>query len=312
MSLQPLEFEFSVSGFDCGYGGSYRPLALANILQEAAARNADQLGFGSGAMTERGLTWMLSRMDLCVDRPLLEGKRYLVRTWPSGFEKMFAVRDFQIIDAEAGGLSMVRASWAYLVIDLAARRPLRAANNFGTELICDAGRILPDAVFAVPATASDDWQESFEQTAMERHIDHNGHVNSAHLIAWLCDAPPLELRGVATAGAVGGAAAAATAGPGSTAASRDSTAPDAYQRADSGTAITKAGPASGPQVGQLARLRVEFAQEALRGDRLTAEWSSLPPQDQPPSAVHPTAAQGQLCRLRRGTDICARAELYWL
>jgi hypothetical protein len=36
----PLETIYKVRGYDCGYGGPLRPLALANYLQEAAADHA--------------------------------------------------------------------------------------------------------------------------------------------------------------------------------------------------------------------------------------------------------------------------------
>jgi acyl-ACP thioesterase len=245
-----MELPFTVHGYDCGYGGPFRPLALANLFQEAAAINANTLGFGAVDMGSRNQTWMLSRLDIRVDREPREGEHVTVRTWPAGFERLFALRDFELI-GDNSAQPIARASYAYLVIDLEARRPLRPQNAIDSALICDRPHALADARFAVEKPGEGViWIDSFPVTAMERHIDHNGHVNNAHLIAWLCDAPPTVQR------------------------SR----------------------------GQLAGLRVEFAQEVLQGDTLQAVWTALPP-----LAGNPR----QLCELRRGQDICARCEVTW-
>lgn len=246
----PLELDFTVRGFDSGYGGPYSPLALANLLQEAASDHADLIGFGGAAMNARGLTWMLSRIDLRLLREPKRGERLVARTWPAGFERLFALRDFEL-DSRDSGEPVARASYAYLVVDLAARRPVRAQNAIDPGLVCERPRALSDARFSAERPADEGaWRERYELTAMDRHIDHNGHVNNAHLIAWLCDAPPPEAR-------------------------------------------------SG---GALAELRVEFAQEALLGDRLSAVWAPLPARD---------GLARQAAELRRGDDSCVRGELAW-
>ncbi|HAE23468.1 MAG TPA: hypothetical protein DCG47_14280 [Spirochaetaceae bacterium] len=249
-SITPLELPFTIRGFDCGYGGHFRPLALANLFQEAAALNADTLGFGASDMDARKLTWMLSRLDIRVDREPREGERVIVRTWPAGFERLFALRDFELI-GEGSDKPIARASYAYLVVDLQARRPLRAQNVISPDALCERPRAISNADFTVSRPdASETWTESYRQTAMERHIDHNGHVNNAHLIAWLCDAPPAAKRGT----------------------------------------------------GGLAALSVEFSLEALQGDELSAVWAELPALGGSPR---------QSCELRRGAEVCARAELSW-
>jgi acyl-ACP thioesterase len=248
--ITPMEIPFTIHGYDCGYGGPLRPLALANIFQEAAALNANLLGFGAVDMGGKNQTWMLSRLDLRIDREPRENEKVVARTWPAGFERLFARRDFELL-GEDSELPIARAAYAYLVIDLEARRPLRPQNAIDAALICERPHALGDARFSVDKPAADAvWTSSFSVTAMDRHIDHNGHVNSAHLIAWLCDAPPADQR----------------------------------------------------STGQVAALRVEFAQEVLLGDTLQAFWTALPSQDGIPR---------QACELRRGPDVCARCEVLW-
>ena len=192
MPISALELHFTIRGFDCGYGGPLRVLSLADMLQEAAGVHAEALGWGKDAMGESNRTWMMSRSDTRVFRSPREGETVTVRTWPSGIQRLFAMRDFQI-EAENGEI-LVAASYAYLIIDINARRPLRPEGILSSELISERPRSLTDARYSAEK-AEGPWSVAFSQTASSRHIDHNGHVNNAHLYAWLCDAPPPDARG---------------------------------------------------------------------------------------------------------------------
>jgi medium-chain acyl-[acyl-carrier-protein] hydrolase len=179
------KIEFDVRGYDCGYGGPLGALSLANFLQEAAGVNADVLGFGMEAMDARGWTWMLSRLDVRVDDLPRAGERVSVITWPAETRKLFALRDFAMRAPD--GRSLVRAVYAYLVVDLAARRPLRPASVFGDDPPSVAEpHPVPGFAFDIPASV--DSVASFAQSVRGRHIDHNGHANNAHIINWLVDA----------------------------------------------------------------------------------------------------------------------------
>jgi len=182
---RPSTLEFEVHGFDCGYGGPLGAYSLANYLQEGAGVNAEALGFGMQAMDARKWTWMLSRLDLRVDELPKEGERVSMTTWPAEVRKLFALRDFVLRGSD--GRSLVRAVYAYLVVDLAARRPLRPASVFGDDPpsstephpVPDFAYDIPEALEPVP---------SFAQSVRGRHIDHNGHANNAHIVNWLVDA----------------------------------------------------------------------------------------------------------------------------
>jgi medium-chain acyl-[acyl-carrier-protein] hydrolase len=182
--------EYEVRGYDCGYGGPLSAFSLANFIQEAAGVNADVLGFGMGDMDARHWTWMLSRMDLRVDELPREGERVKVITWPSEVRKLFALRDFEMRGAD--GRSLVRAVYAYLVVDMAARKPLRPSSVFGEDPpAVIKPHPVPDFAFDIPPAL--DPIPAFSQRVRGRHIDHNGHANNAHIVNWLVDAASDDL-----------------------------------------------------------------------------------------------------------------------
>ena len=177
--------EYDIHGFDCGYGGPLRVFALVNFLQEAAGINAARQGFGMGDLQAEGRTWMLSRLDLRVDELPRDGDRVLVHTWPAGAKKLFAMRalDMRSLD----GRSLVRAVYAYLIVDIAARRPLRPEGLFGPVFPGTGESFpVPDYAFTIPDAESPTIE--FAQRVRARHIDHNGHANNAHILNWLADA----------------------------------------------------------------------------------------------------------------------------
>jgi medium-chain acyl-[acyl-carrier-protein] hydrolase len=136
-------------------------------------------------MDARGWTWMLSRLDIRVDELPREGERVSVVTWPAETRKLFALRDFILRGSD--GRSLVRAVYAYLVVDLSGRKPLRPSSVFGDDPPSSSEpHPVADFAFEIPAAA--DMAPSFAQRVRARHIDHNGHANNAHIVNWLVDA----------------------------------------------------------------------------------------------------------------------------
>ncbi|HUW41461.1 MAG TPA: acyl-ACP thioesterase domain-containing protein [Rectinemataceae bacterium] len=186
-----LSLEYVIRGFECGYGGPLKALPLMNLLQEAAGAHADLLGWGVDDLMAAGRTWMLSRLDLRVARLPRTGERVSVSTWPAGAERLFALRDF--VMRGPGGEPLVSAVYAYLIVDLAARRPLRPERVFGPGFLRGAeAHPVADFTFAVPEAGA--VEESYALRACPRHLDNNGHVNNAYIVDWLTDAVPMPAR----------------------------------------------------------------------------------------------------------------------
>jgi len=204
MSIQALDTEHIIRGYDCGYGGPLRPFALANFFQEAAGDHAAKLGIGMEALFALGRTWMLSRIDIEVERLPETGEKVVVRTWPFGTERIFALRCMELLDSQ--GRRMAGALYNYFIYDINIARPLRPERILNPGLRVD--RPLPYAdlspglhepgLFPVELRGKPEdsgWVQAFSLDVAPRHIDNNGHVNNAYFINWLCDAVPPEARG---------------------------------------------------------------------------------------------------------------------
>ena len=198
MSVQPFTAKHIVRGYDCNYGGPFRPLSLANYFQEAAGDHAFALSVGMNAMFSLGRTWMLSRIDIKIEELPKSGDEVVVRTWPAGTDRIFALRYLELLSAD--GRRLAGALYDYFIVDMEKRRPLRPERILDPEMKGDLPAPYPDLspgfqnFPAFPGETPEDWTESFRVKASPRHIDYNGHVNNGHFIDWLSDAVPLDER----------------------------------------------------------------------------------------------------------------------
>ena len=166
---------------------------IFSFFQEAALSHAADLGVGREALERLGQAWILSRFSLFVRRRPAYGETVQVSTWPRSWEKLFALRDYEIRDASGAAVVCGRAGW--LVLDMEKRIPLRI------QPIADA---LPpnegiDAFPASPAALGPaaNLTKTAERRALYSDIDYNGHVNNARYIQWIQDVTGGEILAAA-------------------------------------------------------------------------------------------------------------------
>src|SRR5208283_2827888 len=119
---------FTVRVFEIDARGTLGVRSLCDYLQEAAGNHARELGVGMNALRDRGMTWVLSRIRVRIARLPGAGEKLDIHTWHSGFDRLFSLRDFSLVDAE--GNPIVTAVNAWVMLDLRARRPVRPATGF--------------------------------------------------------------------------------------------------------------------------------------------------------------------------------------
>jgi acyl-ACP thioesterase len=154
-----------------------------DLFQEAAINHAEALGVGRDAMVEAGQLWVLSRLSVVWDRRPAWREKISVRTWPRGWEKLFALRDYDIRDREDRAVIHGRSCW--IILDMEKRRPLRP-QALMVPLPLNEGL---DAMTGIPPSLESrgDLRLLGERRALYSDVDYNGHVNNTRYIQWIQD-----------------------------------------------------------------------------------------------------------------------------
>jgi acyl-ACP thioesterase len=189
LKIYSFTHNFTVRPDESDRNGIATVRTLGNFFQHTAHLHANSLDFGVDDLGEEGKTWVLARLFLSVNRPPRFSETITVETWPTGIDKLFALRDFRIFDQD--GNDLVSGVSAWLIISLEERRIMRIPQSF--------------VEFAKNPRAVDHRLEKIEVSPLSpsavknldvrfRDIDVNQHVNNVSFIEWVTEALPFELQ----------------------------------------------------------------------------------------------------------------------
>ena len=183
---------WTVRSYECAPDGKVTVANICNYLQEAAALNAEHLGFSKSNFEGQGqnLTWVMTRMRLRLMRRPRWNDEVKVFTFPRPARRIVAWRDFVLSDAH--DVEIGRASTEWMMIDMTTRRPV-AIPAFVTERAdLDREPVFAEPLgFKVAGETFDGVENPYAITAAPSDIDLNGHVNNVRYVTWLFDASGL-------------------------------------------------------------------------------------------------------------------------
>ncbi len=182
-----LECSFPIRYHELDSHGLLRPITLLNFVQDAGGIHASQLGVSVRELRRRGLTWVLSRVHLTVDRYPHAEDIINVRTWPSTREGLFSCREFEMSDRN--GLIFSRATSSWAVLNLASRRPVKLQECLPEYPLTPQRALDDDFASLPPFPESPDGDLRELPFAVRRSDqDSNRHVNNTVYPDWALEA----------------------------------------------------------------------------------------------------------------------------
>ena len=175
---------FPVLTRDCDLNGAWRPGAILQSMQEAGGAHSALLGVGRNELILRNLAWVLTRIEVEMDRYPRIGDKVTMETFPTPLRRWFFPRYFVVRDE--GGAEIGRAASLWVLLDLTSRRMVQpgevaALMPDNSDLPAPLG--LPAPVTEVGGTLlAEDWYPRYTD------MDANVHVNTTRYIDWACDA----------------------------------------------------------------------------------------------------------------------------
>lgn len=157
--------------------------SVYNYCQEVAGNHATGLGVGTAYMQANGIVWILARMSALLDQRSASGTELVVRTWPRGTDRLFAIRDYELVSTAGAVLGRGRSAW--MVVDAATFRP-RRPEALAQGLPTNEGRdSLADGALAIKA--ADGLALAARRSVAYSDIDCNNHMNNARYAQWIQD-----------------------------------------------------------------------------------------------------------------------------
>lgn len=177
------EERFSLTSYDVDFSGRLSLYGLLRRFQELAGAHAEHLHVGYDQLKALGMAWYLSRIKVQIDSLPRWGDNVVLRTWPKGIDRLFAMRDFTLISE--GGQFHVAATSRWLMVDTSKGRPVRLETlpwDLKYENITEA---LPGTLEKIPSRAP--CNPVYEREILPSDLDVNYHVNNAEYVKWVVD-----------------------------------------------------------------------------------------------------------------------------
>lgn len=180
---------YTVRSYDVDTRGTLSPVSLCKYIQDTAGRHAHELGLSVHHLQSESYTWVLSRMAIRMNRYPSWEDTITIETWPSGIKKLFALRDFNIIDGHGSVLGTCATAW--LIIDEKTRRPVRVGPFLKKIKLVHTETTMQEQLDKVPALELYDHEQRFR--ALHRDLDINRHVTGVSYIEWALECIPYDV-----------------------------------------------------------------------------------------------------------------------
>ncbi|KAL4318734.1 hypothetical protein GQ457_18G011970 [Hibiscus cannabinus] len=193
---------FSIRSYEIGADRTASIETLMNHLQETAinhCRNAGLLGEGFGAtpeMCKKNLIWVVTRMQVVIDRYPTWGDVVQVDTWVSASGKNGMRRDWLVSNSETGEI-LTRATSVWVMMNKLTRRLSKIPEEVRGEI--ELFFMISDPVLAEDRQKLVKLDDSTAENVCKGltpkwgDLDVNQHVNNVKYIGWILESAPLPI-----------------------------------------------------------------------------------------------------------------------
>jgi len=181
--------EFPVLFHDLDYNGNLGPVTILNFMQTTASMHSLALGVSATDLRPQGLTWVVSRIHLIIDRYPRRGEIVRLRTWPAIREGLFTNREFELSDDAEQPVGRASTSWA--LINITTRRPVKLEGNLPPYPLLPR-RAVDDNFAPLPLFPGATVPE-LDFRVLRGDLDLNHHVNNTVFVRWALEAAPDEI-----------------------------------------------------------------------------------------------------------------------
>jgi len=190
MELLQFEKKYRIHVYETGPDGKLNLYSLFNYMQDIASDHAIKLGFGRDDLMRNNHFWVLSRIYAVIDKWPLWEDIIILKTWPNGTDKLFALRNYEVKYPDGRQIAAGTSSW--LILDRTTKkvqRPDSILSQYSPNLHTE-NSALRYASKIDPSSENGRISPLFRIKVSD--IDVNLHTNNVRYLKWASDSYDLD------------------------------------------------------------------------------------------------------------------------
>lgn len=172
---------FKVRSYEVDHHQEASISTICNYFQEAAGLHAQELHFDISDLQKKGLTWILYKLHVSVQKFPQRWQSVQVTTWPSTGDGLRAYRDYELYDKEGRLLAAGLSQW--MVLDIKKRRPVKMPEELMSSRFKTDQHVLE--LHKGNLQKIDLINPKIVTIAGLNDLDMNRHVNNVRYIDWM-------------------------------------------------------------------------------------------------------------------------------
>lgn len=120
-------------------------------------------------------------MKIKIDKYPKWNNKIKIKTWPKALDRLFALRDFVVINEQ--GEEIIKATSYWLMLNIKRKRPIRISKKFKNFRYMDNKHALQDKLTKL--NMDYEFDKIIKEAVKYSDIDVNNHVNNARYIEWV-------------------------------------------------------------------------------------------------------------------------------
>lgn len=184
------EKEYKVHVYETNPDGKLNLFSLFDYMQDIASDHAIKLGFGRDDLMKDNRFWVLSRIYVVIENWPVWEDTFIVRTWPNGIDKLFALRNYEANYPDGRHIASGTSSW--LILDQTTKkvqRPDSILTQFNPDLVKENSSLR----YALKIDPSDENGHISPQYRIRvSDLDVNLHTNNVRYLKWVTDSYDLD------------------------------------------------------------------------------------------------------------------------
>ena len=184
-----LKKNYEIKFYEVDCKNKLKETVLLNFMQDIAAEDAENLGFGYSAIKNRNIGWFLTKYHIKFYKPLINDGLIKIKSESKGLMKINFIRDFDLYNSKDEKIGEATSSW--ILADLATGGVLKSEDVFPNQFENIDRACLKSTFPKIPLPSVISYTKEF--TALYNDIDINSHVNNSKYIGWAHDTIPFDI-----------------------------------------------------------------------------------------------------------------------